>query len=887
MIGQTVSHYRIIAKLGAGGMGVVYQAEDTALQRTVALKFLPPELTRDADAKQRFLHEARAAAALDHPNICNMHEIGETAGGEIYLVMACYEGETLRDRIRRGPLPLAEALSLAIQAGDGLAEAHARGVVHRDIKPANLFITTKGQLKILDFGLAKLAGASALTQTGSTLGTVGYLAPEQARGEAIDARTDIWSLGVVLYELVAGQSPFRGEYAQAVIYEILNEAPPPLTGVRTGVPLELERIVAKCLAKDPAERYPHMEDLLVDLRHVRGESGTATPVPPGSDPTGMTRTKPAATGWLTRRPRVAVLVLALLAAALGVTGVFVLRKWLPGSTPSAQVIKLAVLPFENLGVADDAYFSAGVTDEITGRLAGLGGLAVISRSSAVQYAGTNKSTRQIGEELGVAYLLTGTVRWARGADAAGHVRITPQLVRVSDDTNLWADVYDFTIDDIFRVQSEIAHSVVQHLGLTLLEHERGPLDARPTDDLDAYHAYLRGKYAAGQPHFTLANWLSALADFQRATNLDPGFADAWAELCRAHARLVYYRYDLSPERREQARLALESARRLAPGTPAVHMASGYYHLWVEKDPVTALTEFEAASAAMPNNAEVLKARGELFRMRGDWQQALDAFQAACAANPRDTSPLVDVAETCWWMRRYPEAQTAADRAIALAPDQAWPHLIKVYNLWSWKGPAGMADARRAAERVPQKHEWWTYVWFYQELYEGRYAQAIMYLDTIRGHWIRAKIMAAPKVLLTAQAHGWLGETGRAREEFETARRMLESEIRKIPDDGRYHSSLGVAYAALGLREQALAAGRRGIELLPMSRDSVYGGIHVIDLAHIHTLLGQDEEAVHRLEELLARPGWISAPWLEMDPRWKSLRSHPRFQALLKKYAVPP
>ncbi len=333
MIGQTVSHYRIIAKLGAGGMGVVYQAEDTALQRTVALKFLPPELTRDADAKQRFLHEARAAAALDHPNICNMHEIGETAGGEIYLVMACYEGETLRDRIRRGPLPLAEALSLAIQAGDGLAEAHARGVVHRDIKPANLFITTKGQLKILDFGLAKLAGASALTQTGSTLGTVGYLAPEQARGEAIDARTDIWSLGVVLYELVAGQSPFRGEYAQAVIYEILNEAPPPLTGVRTGVPLELERIVAKCLAKDPAERYPHMEDLLVDLRHVRGESGTATPVPPGSDPTGMTRTKPAATGWLTRRPRVAVLVLALLAAALGVTGVFVLRKWLPVPPP--------------------------------------------------------------------------------------------------------------------------------------------------------------------------------------------------------------------------------------------------------------------------------------------------------------------------------------------------------------------------------------------------------------------------------------------------------------------------------------------------------------------------------------------------------------------------
>ena len=231
MIGQTVSHYRIVDKLGEGGMGVVYKAEDTALQRTVALKFLPPELTRDTDAKQRFLHEARAAARLDHPNICTVYEVGE-AEGQLFLAMACYEGMTLREKLQEGPLPWAEATALAMQAAAGLSEAHAHGIVHRDIKPANLFLTSKEQLKILDFGLAKLSGASVLTKDGSTLGTAAYMAPEQVRGEAADARSDLWSLGVVLYEMVTGRPPFQGEYAQAVMYGIVNEDPFPMD--RTG-----------------------------------------------------------------------------------------------------------------------------------------------------------------------------------------------------------------------------------------------------------------------------------------------------------------------------------------------------------------------------------------------------------------------------------------------------------------------------------------------------------------------------------------------------------------------------------------------------------------------------------------------------------------------------
>jgi len=275
MIGKTVSHYKIFEELGRGGMGVVYKAEDTKLKRTVALKFLPPELTRDPKAKERFIHEARAASALEHHNICNIHEIdetttapGEPGEGQLFVVMACYEGETLKEKIERGPLKIEEAMDIAIQISQGLGKAHEKGIIHRDIKPSNIFITTDGIVKIIDFGLAKLTGKTVLTQEGTTLGTVNYMSPEQSRGQEIDHRTDIWSLGVLIYEMITGQAPFRGEYEQAVVFSILNEEPEPLTSLRTGVPMELEQLVNKTLAKSPADRYQHSDDLVVDLKRV-------------------------------------------------------------------------------------------------------------------------------------------------------------------------------------------------------------------------------------------------------------------------------------------------------------------------------------------------------------------------------------------------------------------------------------------------------------------------------------------------------------------------------------------------------------------------------------------------------------------------------------------
>jgi tetratricopeptide (TPR) repeat protein len=344
MIGRTVSHYRILSELGSGGMGVVYRAEDLTLGRHVALKFLPPHLSSDPDARRRFIHEAKAAAGLDHSGICTVHDSGEV-DGQLFIAMALLEGQTLKDRIAAGPLPLAQAIELAAEIAEALSEAHGKGVTHRDIKPANIMLTPKGQAKVMDFGLAQVAGTSQLTRSGSTLGTAAYMSPEQARGETVDRRTDIWSLGVVLHEMVAGRKPFASEHEAGLAYAIQHVGPEPLTGLRTGVPLDLEKIVGKCLAKDASQRYQHADELVVDLRHLQASVGAIRTV------------AAAKTGHRSRRVLVRAAALLLL-LAIGAVGARVLLR--PGRGPSAADAALAVVDFEDLGGSSDSLSAAGL-----------------------------------------------------------------------------------------------------------------------------------------------------------------------------------------------------------------------------------------------------------------------------------------------------------------------------------------------------------------------------------------------------------------------------------------------------------------------------------------------------------------------------------------------
>ncbi len=354
MIGKTISHYKIIETLGQGGMGVVYKAEDTKLKRTVALKFLPQELTRDAEAKERFIREARAASTLEHNNICNIHEIDETADGQLFIVMAFYEGQTLKQKIDQGLLGIDEAIDIAQQIARGLHKAHQQNIIHRDIKPANILLDTDGVVKILDFGLAKLAGQAQLTRDNSTLGTVAYMSPEQISGSEVDQRSDIWSLGVVLYEMVTGQLPFKGEYEQAIMYSILNEQPKPPTAVRSCLPIELERIILKALAQNSDERYQHMDEIITELKAIQ-KSGTSVP--------SRQKEKEKPRSFL--KTGTASLLILLIIAAGFILGKYVFFKPAVGSAP----LPIAVINFENItGEAQYDYLRTAIPNLLISKL---------------------------------------------------------------------------------------------------------------------------------------------------------------------------------------------------------------------------------------------------------------------------------------------------------------------------------------------------------------------------------------------------------------------------------------------------------------------------------------------------------------------------------------
>ena len=444
------------------------------LDRNVATKLLPPDLTRDETAKQRFLQEAKAASALDHPNICTIYEINETDDGQLYLVMAHYEGETLKDRIARGPLAVNDAIDIATQVGEGLAEAHGAGIVHRDIKPANLLVTKTGVVKILDFGLAKLAGAEGMTQTGTTLGTVAYMSPEQLRGEEVDQRTDIWSLGVVLYEMVAGARPFKGERLEAVSVNVLQSQPTSLGRSRTGVSADLERLVNRALVKPVAERYQSTTELLGELRTLQSSPTVVTP-------------------------------------------------------SQSDVPSIAVLPFANMSPdPEQEYFCEGMAEEILNALTGLEGLHVASRTSAFLAKANKFDIAEIGSRLNVKTVLEGSVR-----KAGNRLRVTAQLINVSDGYHLWSERYDRTMDDVFEVQDQITQSVVKKLKVNLLGTESAPVITRPTDNMEAYNLVLQGRYHSMRA--TGAALDKALACCTKALALEPTYAQAYAGIAMAEA----------------------------------------------------------------------------------------------------------------------------------------------------------------------------------------------------------------------------------------------------------------------------------------------------------------------------------------------------------------
>ena len=590
MINKTISHYKILEKIGEGGMGVVYKAEDTKLKRIVALKFLPPEFNRDKEAKKRFLNEARSAAAIEHSNICPVYEINED-DNQLFIVMSYMDGQTLMERINQGPIEIEESLRIITQITDGLSEAHENNIIHRDIKSANIFITKKNVAKILDFGLAKLRGHTKLTKENTTLGTIAYMSPEQTTGEEVKQSSDIWSLGVVFYEMLTGQLPFRGHYEQAVIFSILNEEPEPVSELIPDVPMQLEQIIKKMLAKDPNERYQVTADLVVDLRNINKESRSGV----------KSVKKELRQKVLKKLSRKLFTPGSLTLLAIFIVCAFIVFKGIANKEPSkteviTQVRKIAVLPFEDMSPQkDQEYFCDGISEELINRLAKLSGFRVTARTSAFSFKGKNLDIPSIGKKLKVDIILEGSVR-----KEGNKLRITAQLITVSDGFHLWSETYNRRMEDVFAIQDEISLSIVERLKVSLLKKERSKLKLRHTKSVEAYNLYLKGRYYWNKR--SEEAFQKGMEHFQLAIERDPNYALAYAGIADCYILLQVYAYLSPKEALPKARAAAEKALEINSSMAEAHTSLAWVKWSYDLDRSAGEKEFKRVLELNPSYA---------------------------------------------------------------------------------------------------------------------------------------------------------------------------------------------------------------------------------------------------------------------------------------------
>lgn len=887
--GEKLGHYRIQEKLGSGGMGDVYLAEDTKLKRQIALKILPEEAADTPAQLARFQREARTLATLNHPGIVTIYSVEQVKENH-FITMEYAAGTTLSKRIPDEGMPLEEFVEVATPLTRALGAAHQHGVLHRDLKPANIMVSERNEVKILDFGLALVRpeGAEAedrrrtseqLTREGEILGTMPYMSPEQIEGTTIDHRSDIYSLGTIFFEMLTGRHPFQGQSGTQLLLAIHGEAPPSIQELCPELPKELHLLIQNCLEKDPEDRMCDADEVLRVLDLIA--SNFTGPSPSSST---LVATRSSFLRKLARQRRIRVLAAASVVAAAAAVVTFPLyRSQLGFGDPGAEAggRKIVVLPFENQGPADDEYFAAGISDEITCRLTAVRGLRVISRNSARQYAETDKTTQQIGRELKVDYILSGTARWERTSDGPGRVRIIPQLTRVADDISIWSQKYERVIEDTFAIQTEIADQVMQQLGTMILASDRKVLQARETKSIEAYQHYLRG--ISSFSSYLVEDTRTAIDMFERATEIDPSFALAYAELSKAHSWLYVQTHD--SDRSEHLERARETALRsleLEPALAEGHRSMGYYYYWGMRDFELALSEFSQVAQLLPNDAETLADTAYVMRRRGQFAKSVENLTQLLELDPRSASVPMSLGFTLMVQRDFEAADQAYSTAILRNPESAPLYLLKAWNYWLWDGDP--ARSRAVLDDMPGQDYAWAQLWlFYQKLYERDFATALQRASATDLEVFSDNLWILPTSTLQCYAEqliaGLPGSASPAPASCDAAIRYLEQEISGNPDDHRLHSTLGFTYALVGDPRSAEESSR-AVELYPISSDTLDGPWFAIDRAKTLAIGGDRDAALELLAELLEIPCALSRPMLELDPAWDSLRDDARFRALV-------
>jgi serine/threonine protein kinase/tetratricopeptide (TPR) repeat protein len=715
MIGTTVSHYRILERLGGGGMGVVYLAEDTTLGRRVALKFLPPALASSPDSRERLLREARAASALNHPHICTIHEVGEQ-NGQPFIAMEWLDGETLKQRLEGGALPLDVLLDAAIQITEGLEAAHARGLIHRDLKPANLFITRRGDAKILDFGLAKsvdaapeqntFTGQGPLTSPGSTVGTVAYMAPEQARGEPVDARSDLFSLGLVLHEMATGRTAVPGGSTALAYDAILNRQFLGVSEINHNIPSSIDRVIRRLLSKAPTARHQSSRELRDELEAIRRE----------------------------RRGR--------------------------DSSGSKAAPSIAVLPFANLSPdPENEYFADGMTEEVINTLGQIKALRVAARTSSFAFKGRTPDVSEVGEKLRVTTVLTGSVR-----KAGGRLRISVALVNATDGFQIWSERYDRQAEDVFAVQEEIAIAIAEHLKVALVSPSE-PLVQRATDNLDAYQLYLKARFLMNQRGAGIGQGMALLRE---AVTLAPAYAPAHAALADAYALIGFYGYAPSYEVMPKARQSAQHALALNPALAEAHAPLVFVSWTYDWDFPRARREFDAVMALDPRMVTALIWWSlYLSAALGDFTQAIAVGERAIELDPLSATSYIAVSAVYLCAGRYPDAEANARRAAELNP-ALW---LAGRGLGIALGLQGKHEEAipilEAALTVSGGHNWMISTLCHSHAWAGHAAEARRYHDTLVAATSAGKYV---QPMMQASTYAVVGELDAAFNWFERAYR---------------------------------------------------------------------------------------------------------------------